>query len=98
MDTCQLFSSNEQEDKLRLKKLQESVMESHPDPDRIGCIDHSTLETLVNSPEKLDLSDPKFLHVLKCAMCTWELIELRVRRSERATHVPVQDVSKAAEN
>jgi hypothetical protein len=47
----------------RFEKLQEHVLEKYPNPERVGCIDHSTLKTWVYSPEKLDLSDPKYLHV-----------------------------------
>jgi hypothetical protein len=36
----------------------------------------------VYTPEKLDLSDPKYLHVSKCAECTRELIELRMLRNQ----------------
>jgi hypothetical protein len=73
-------------------RLQEHVLEKYPNPERIGCIDHATLETWVYSPEKLDLSDPKYLHVLKCAACTRELIELRKRRNEQRGQVGVPGV------
>ena len=81
------FSQDDNNDTLLFEKLQEHILEKYPNPGRIGCIDHSTLETWVYTPEKLDLADPKYLHVLKCAECTRELIELRRLRnaqSERA--------------
>jgi hypothetical protein len=83
----QSFFEDDDDDTLLFEKLQEHVLEKYPNPERIGCIDHSTLKAWVYAPEKLDLSNPKYLHVLKCAECTRELIELRQLRnaqSERA--------------
>ena len=85
MDERQSFLQDDDDDALLFKRLQEHVLDRHPNPDRVGCIDHRTLETWVYSPQKLDLSDPKYLHVLKCAECTHELLELRKRRDERST-------------
>ncbi len=80
MDGRQSFLQDDDDDSLLFEKLQEHVLERYPNPERKGCIDHATLETWVYSPQKLDLSDPKYLHVLKCAECTRELIELRKQR------------------
>jgi hypothetical protein len=83
VDERQAFLQDDDDDSLLFKKLREHVVERYPNPERKGCIDHSTLETWVYSPRKLDLSDPKYLHVLKCAECTNELIELRQQRDAR---------------
>ena len=83
MDGRQSFLQDDDDDSLLFEKLQEHVLERYPNPQRDGCIDHSTLETWVYSPQKLDLSDPKYLHVLKCAECTRELIDLRKQRDAR---------------
>ena len=80
MDGRQSFLQDDDDDSLLFEKLQEHVLERYPNPERTGCIDHATLETWVYSPQKLDLSDPKYLHVLKCAECTRELIGLRKQR------------------
>jgi hypothetical protein len=80
VDGHQSFLQDDDDDSLLFEKLQEHVLERYPNPERKGCIDHATLETWVYSPRKLDLSDPKYLHVLKCAECTRELIELRKQR------------------
>ena len=80
MDGRQSFLQDDDDDSLLFEKLQEHVLERYPNPERKGCIDHATLKTWVYSPQKLDLSDPKYLHVLKCAECTRELIELRKQR------------------
>jgi len=88
VDGRQSFLQDDDDDSLLFEKLQEHVLERYPNPERKGCIDHATLETWVYSPEKLDLSDPKYLHVLKCAECTRELIELRKQRdAERTAHI-----------
>lgn len=86
MDECQSFLQDDDDDTLLFEKLQEHVLEKYPNPERIGCIDHATLKTWVYSPQELDLSDPKYLHVLKCAECTRELIELRRLRNEQPEH------------
>jgi hypothetical protein len=83
VDGRRSFQQDDDDDSLLFKKLQEHVLERYPNPERKGCINHATLETWVYSPRKLDLSDPKYLHVLKCAECTRELIELRKQRDVR---------------
>jgi hypothetical protein len=85
----QSFFKDDEYDRLLFEKLQEQVLEEYPNPERIGCIDHSTLKAWVYTPEKLDLSDPKYLHVLKCAECTRELIELRRLRNEQSEHTNI---------
>jgi hypothetical protein len=88
VDERRSFFEDNGDDSLLFEKLQEHVLERYPNPERKGCIDHATLETWVYSPQELDLSDPKYLHVLKCAECTRELIELRKRRdAERTTQI-----------
>lgn len=82
MDKYRTFFQDDEDDTLLFEKLQEHVLEKYPNPERIGCFDHSTLKAWVYTPEKLDLSDPKYLHVLKCAECTRELIELRMLRNQ----------------
>jgi hypothetical protein len=89
VDERQSFFEDDDDDTLLFEKLQEHVLEKYPNPERIGCIDHSTLKTWVYSPQKLDLSDPKYLHVLKCAECTRELIELRRLRNEQSVRANI---------
>jgi hypothetical protein len=94
VDERQLFPQDDQDDSELFEKLQEHVLEKYPNPERIGCIDHATLETWVYTPEKLDLSDPKYLHVLKCAECTRELIELRKLRKKQSEPTEIGVLSK----
>lgn len=98
MNEHQSFFKDDDDDTLLFEKLQEHVLEKYPNPERIGCIDRSTLENWVYSPEKLDLSDPKYLHVLKCAECTRELIELRRLRDQQAPGAIAPDIPKRTAN
>ena len=52
MDERQSFFEDDDDDTLLFEKLQEHVLEKYPNPERIGCIDHSTLKTWVYSPQK----------------------------------------------
>jgi len=80
VDEHQSFLEDDEDDTLLFEKLREHALEAHPNPERLGCLDTATLKAWVFTPEKLNLSDPRYLHVLKCAECTRELIELRKRR------------------
>ena len=84
MDEHRSFLKDDEDDTLLFDKLREHALEAHPNPERVGCLDPATLKAWVFTPEKLDLSDPRYLHVLKCAECTRELIELRRLRNEQS--------------
>jgi hypothetical protein len=75
-DERQPFLQNDDNDTLLFQKLGEHVLEEYPNPNRTGCLDRATLETWVRNTEELDLSDPRYLHVLKCSECTRDLLEL----------------------
>lgn len=63
--------------------LEAYILSHYPNPDRVGCLERDLLRRFVETPEQLDLSDPKYLHVFKCAECTRELIRLRRLREAR---------------
>jgi hypothetical protein len=75
------FKLDDDNDTRLFDKLQEYVLEHYPNPQRIGCLGHDALFTFVEAPGKLDLADPKYLHIFKCAECTRELMELRCIRA-----------------
>jgi len=77
VSNIQHFASDDENDTLLFDEMQEYVLEHYPNPQRIGCLDHALLRAFVEMPGKLDLSDSKYLHILECAECTRELIELR---------------------
>jgi hypothetical protein len=83
VDDLQSFAGDDEDDTLLFDKMQEHVLEHYPNPKRLGCFDSATLRTFVETPGKLDLSDPKYLHILKCAECTRDLIDLRRLLAER---------------
>jgi hypothetical protein len=77
-------AARDDEDDTRLfDTLQEYVLAHYPNPHRVGCLDSDLLRRIVETPEQLDLGDPKYLHVFKCAECTRELRELRRSRDAR---------------
>lgn len=84
MNKIHPFESDDKNDTHLFAEMQRYVLEHYPNPQRIGCLHHDTLTLFVEAPAKLDLSDPKYLHILECAECTRELIELRrSREAER---------------
>jgi hypothetical protein len=64
-------------------KLQDYVLKNYPNPQRVGCLDRETLSAFVEDPGKLDLADPKYLHIFHCAECTRDLMCLRRIREDR---------------
>ena len=88
MDELDNFVNDDENDTLLFKRLREHVLEHYPNPDRIGCLDHATLASFVQEPGKLDLKDPKYLHVFQCAECTRDLMELRQLRDQAFKEEP----------
>jgi hypothetical protein len=68
---------DDENDTYLFDRLQEYVLERYPNPDRIGCLDLETLKCFVECPQRLDLSDLKYLHIFRCAECTRRLMEFR---------------------
>jgi hypothetical protein len=75
--------NDDENDEDLFDKLQEYVLEHFPNPERTGCLDRETLRVFVEDPGKLDLADPKYLHIFRCAECTRDLMCLRRSRDER---------------
>ncbi len=78
------FGSDDKNDTHLFDEMQRYVLEHYPNPQRIGCLDHDTLVLVVGAPAALDLSDPKYLHILECAECTRDLIEIRRLREAKS--------------
>jgi hypothetical protein len=70
-------------DSLLFERLQQSALKNYPNPARIGCPDYATLKAFVEAPRTVDLEALKDIHIMKCAECTRDLIELRRLRDER---------------
>ena len=80
MNKIHPFESDDKNDTHLFAEMQRYVLQHYPNPQRIGCLDHDALKLFVEAPARLDLSDPKYLHILECAECTRELIQLRESR------------------
>ena len=82
--------------------LEAYILLHYPNPERVGCLEDDVLTCLVETPEQLDLSDPTYLHIFRCAECTRELREIRSARKARSqrdavTSPPLSDAQiKAA--
>ena len=74
------FENDDANDTRLFAEMQRYVLEHYPNFERVGCLDHETLTSFVANPSELDLSDPKYLHILQCAECARDLIELRRSR------------------
>lgn len=77
------FERDDENDTRLFEELEKYVLEHYPNPQRIGCLDRAILERFVETPEDLDLTDPRFLHIFKCAECSRELRDLRRVRESR---------------
>ena len=83
MDNLRKLVNDDENDTLLFDRMQEYVLRHCPNPERKECLDYLTLSAFVATPGRVDLTDPKYLHILKCAECTRELMELRRVRNER---------------
>lgn len=83
MNRDRTFIQDDDDDTILFEKMREYVIENYPNPKRVGCLNHETLKAFVESPGSLDLSDPKYLHIVKCAECTRELNEFRSQWEQR---------------
>jgi hypothetical protein len=77
---CQDFLEDDDNDTALFERLQEQVLKNCLNPERVGSPPHAILEAFVESPAGVTLEDLNGLHILKCAECTRDLIELRQKR------------------
>lgn len=96
MDELQNFVRDDENDTLLFERLQGHVLEHYPNPDRVGCFGRATLISFVETPGKLDLEDPKYLHVFHCAECTRDLMEFRRLREERIRQAAPRSSQRAS--
>ena len=88
VNSSHLFQGDDDDDSRLFHKAEEHVLEHFPNPNRIGCPGPAILRTFVESPEQIELSDLYGLHILRCAECTRDLIELRREREIRLEQHP----------
>ena len=65
------------------ERLQKQVLQNCPNPERVGCPPPAVLKAFVEAPAKVTLEELNGLHILKCAECTRDLMELRRIRQEK---------------
>jgi hypothetical protein len=83
------FQEDDEDDTHLFSKAEEYVLKNHPNPDRVGCPGPATLRAFVDAPGKVELSELNDLHILQCAECTRDLIELRRQRARELKARPV---------
>lgn len=81
MNSFRSFQEDDDDDTLLFAKAEEYVLKNHPNPDRVGCPGPATLRAFVEAPGKVELSELNDLHIMQCAECTRDLIELRKQRA-----------------
>ena len=80
MNDHQNFLEDDDNDTALFERLQQQVLENCPNPERMGCPSHSILKAFVEDPASITPSELNDLHILNCAECTRELMELRNER------------------
>jgi hypothetical protein len=74
------FVQDDDNDTALFDRLQELTLRNCPNPKRIGCPAPAVLRAFVDSPASVTTDELNDLHILKCAECTRDLIELRRAR------------------
>lgn len=80
MNNFRILVNDDDNDSLLFERLQQNALENHPNPARIGCPGYAVLKAFVESPRTVDPKTLNDLHIMQCAECTRELIELRQLR------------------
>jgi hypothetical protein len=81
----QNFLEDDDNDTALFERLQQQVLQNCPNPERIGCPSPSILRAFVEDPASVTPAELNDLHILKCAECTRDLMELRKNRESRQT-------------
>jgi hypothetical protein len=74
------FLEDDDNDTALFERLQQQVLQNCPNPERIGCPSPSILRAFVEDPAAVTPAELNDLHILKCAECTRDLMELRKNR------------------
>lgn len=90
MNNSRTFQEDDENDTLLFTKAEEYVLKNHPNPDRIGCPGPATLRAFVEAPRNVELAELNGLHIMRCAECTRDLIELRRQRMRQMQSPPIR--------
>jgi hypothetical protein len=80
VDNHHNFLEDDDNDTALFERLQQQVLDNCPNPERLGCPSPSVLSAFVDSPASVTPAELNDLHILKCAECTRDLIDLRRKR------------------
>ena len=77
MNNHQNFLEDDDNDTALFERLQQQVLDNCPNPERVGCPSPSVLRAFVDNPASVTPAELNDLHILKCAECTRDLMDLR---------------------
>ena len=75
----QNFLEDDDNDTALFERLEQQVLQNCPNPERVGCPSSSILRAFIEDPASVTPSELNHLHILKCAECTPDLMELRCK-------------------
>ena len=52
-----------------LRMMDEVILNSYPNPNRVGCPDDQTLEAFARDPKSFPIRHPIFEHIANCSPC-----------------------------
>jgi hypothetical protein len=81
----QNFLEDDDNDTALFERLQQQALENCPNPERVGCPPPSVLSAFVDNPASVTPAELNDLHILKCAECTRDLMDLRRKRESGQT-------------
>jgi hypothetical protein len=74
------FLEDDDNDTALFERLQQQALDNCPNPERVGCPSPSVLSAFVDNPASVTPAELNDLHILKCAECTGDLMDLRRKR------------------
>jgi len=83
VNSFRTFQEDDENDTNLFSKAEEFVLKNCPNPNRIGCPGPATLRAFVESPRDVSVAELHDVHIMQCAECTRDLMELRRQRTER---------------
>jgi hypothetical protein len=51
------------------RRIEQTALSNHPNPDRIGCFSEETLTAFAVDPRSFSVRDPIFEHLARCSEC-----------------------------
>ena len=51
------------------RRIEQTALKNHPNPDRNGCVSEETLTAFAANPRAFPIQDPIFEHISHCSEC-----------------------------